>query len=414
MGLSHPLGSSDLLLTPWPEVWDPLAGFTWEGLIEPASSGLSSLAYEPESLSSAQPSSSPAFEATNREARKLLGDCLDVQIDPDNPEYVSQISSHLDDLGVRRSGQELVQHTETLSSGTSAGDIGLYLLRYAIYLASNNLLCLSKVDKLLEWIIRSGRLSTVERLIDTKTPSVEIFAVKLLVSAARLGEFDVARTLTTKGIDVDSFAVAWGVKTTALEEAVQKRNAVLVRLLLDAGANPSTHDNSCDDGRTALRTAITGPSRSLEIAEMLIGCGADVNTHTSHFGERWTLLNDVVSDGNIDAVRCCWGPAHVSTMQEAKPHFRSQHCATMSKWSRSFSTPVRMSIVRLARRTQTTAGRPPGKVGVAFSRHRFRAPCPKTTSKSPRFFWRLALMSTDSQQRVSLNGRVSLAAMRAS
>ncbi len=302
-GVSHPWGSSDFLSTPLPEFWDPLAGFTWEGQIEPASNGISYLAYEPESLSSAQSSSPPAFEATNREARKLLGDCLDVQIDPDNPEYVSQISSHLDDLGVRRSGGELVQHTKTLSSGASAGDMGLCLLRYAIYLTSNNLLCLSKVDKILKWIIRSGAFSTVERLIDTKTPSVKIFAAKLLVSAARLGKIDVARALTKKGIDINSFAVAWGLKTTALEEAVQKRNAVLVRLLLDAGANPNTYDDSCVPGRTALQTAITGPSRSLEIAEMLIGCGADVNTHTFHCDESWTLLNEAVSEGNIDAVR---------------------------------------------------------------------------------------------------------------
>jgi ankyrin repeat protein len=229
---------------------------------------------------------------------------LGVEIDPESPQYISRICSYLDDIGVQKRSAELVQHADTLSiGGASAGDMCLYLLRYAIYLGSNNLLCSSKLDKLLQWVIRSERLPAVERLIATKTPSVEVFAAQLLVSAARLGELGVARTIINWGVDVNGLAQNHqGVKKTALKEAVQSRNTTLVRLLLDAGANPNTHDEQCEAGKTPLRTAITGYRSDLEIAEMLIKRGADVNTHTDTYGS-WTLLTEAVRDGDIDAVR---------------------------------------------------------------------------------------------------------------
>jgi ankyrin repeat protein len=282
-----------------------MTGFTFEGFFELASSGPSFTALEPEPISSAQLAPLPESEATNREARALLGEWLGVEIDPDNPDFLFQVSLRLDDIGVQRCRGELVQPAEALFiGGVSPGDMSLYLLQYAVYFASNNLLSFYKLNSLLQWVIRSEKFSIVERLIVTKMPSVEIFAVKLLVSAARLDNFSVACTLIKRGVDVDGFVVVPpGVKTTALREAVQRRNPALVRLLLDAGANPNTRDERCEDGRTVLRAAITGFSHSLEIAEMLIERGANVNTHTVINGETRTLLNEAVADGNINAVR---------------------------------------------------------------------------------------------------------------
>lgn len=303
-GISHALSSSNFLPTPWQEGWDSLTGFTSEGLFGPASSGLSYIAHEPGPLSFTQLSPLPAPGEANREAKTLLGECLGVEIDPDSPEYVSRISSHLNDIGVQKCIGDLVPCAGTLSTGgSSPEDMCLYLLRYAIYLGSNNLLCSSKLDKLLRWAISSARLSAVEHLIATKTPSVEVFAAKLLVSAARLDELGVVRTFIKCGVDVNGRAKNYrGVKTTALQEAVKCQNAALVRLLLDAGANPNTHDEQCEAGQTALRTAVIEYG-NLEIAEMLIKRGADVNTRTDDYGESWTLLAEAVGDGDIDVVR---------------------------------------------------------------------------------------------------------------
>ena len=229
-----------------------------------------------------------------------------MEIDPDSTEYVSRISSHLDDIGVQKRSGDLVQRAGTLSiGGASPEDMCLYLLRYAIYLGSNNLLSSSNLDKLLQWAISSKRFSVVEHLIATKTPSVEVFAVKLLVSAARLDELGVVRTFIKWGVDVNGGAKSdRGVQTTALQEAVENRNTVLVRLLLDAGADPNAHDEQREAGQMALRTAIHGRSSSLEIAELLIEHGADVNTHTEFYEKSWTLLTEAVFfDGGIDAVR---------------------------------------------------------------------------------------------------------------
>jgi len=303
MSVSYPSGSTGLPSTPLHEGWNIPTGFTSEGLLEPTTSGMLHMGEESQLLPSVQPRALSTLEEASREARELLGGCLNASIDPDSPEYVSKISSCLEDIAIERCNGDLVRHIETLSSGTSARDTTLQLLRFAVYLTSNNFLSGQKVDTLLRWIIRSGGFSSVVRLLDTGAPSVEIFAVNLLVSAARLGELGVARTLIAKGISLDSVVGAGGgEKVTALQEAVRRRNTVLVRLLLDAGANPNSHDKCSGAGRTALLDAITGRSGGLEIAEMLIGRGADVNIQVKCWAGS-TVLKAAVYDDDIDTVR---------------------------------------------------------------------------------------------------------------
>ncbi|KAH6613402.1 ankyrin repeat-containing domain protein [Chaetomium tenue] len=264
------------------------------------------LSHEREPLSFEQPAPLSKSRTANREAKELLGECLGVKIDPDSPEYVLRISSHLDNIGVQKRSGEFVQRVDTLSAGgASAVDMCFHLLRYVVYLGSNNMLYDSEVDKLLQWAIRSERLSAVERLIAPKTPSVEVFAVKLLAGAARLDEVGVARTLINWGVDVNGFA---GTETTALQEAVKNRNAALISLLLDAGANPNIYFKNGGGREAPLWTAIIGRSRCLEIAKMLIGHGADVNIRSSERSRRsFTLLSEAILGGNTDAVQMLLG-----------------------------------------------------------------------------------------------------------
>ncbi|KAK1765276.1 ankyrin repeat-containing domain protein [Phialemonium atrogriseum] len=265
----------------------------------------------PQSTSSDQPSAhwdgtlhasphpgSPTLEQTDREARRLLGECLGELIDPDCSEYTSKIASNLENIAIERHSGEVVRHVQKLYSKSTL-DASFQLLRYAVYLSSNNLLAASRIDKLLAWVIRGGKFCVIEHLIEKKMPTTEIFASNLLLSATRLEEIDTVRALIVRGVDPNTLA-GMEVKTTALHEATRKGNSILVRLLLDAGANPNVDE--IPTSTTVLELAVTRCHRcaaSLAIAEMLIGRGADVNAPVDDWGRRSTLLKSAIHRGDI-------------------------------------------------------------------------------------------------------------------
>lgn len=74
-------------------------------------------------------------------------------------------------------------------------DAPLLILRYSIYLSSNNLLSYDRTDKLLRWITSYEHFNVLEYLIKMRTPTTEIFGSNLLVSAARLEDTKTALQL---------------------------------------------------------------------------------------------------------------------------------------------------------------------------------------------------------------------------
>ena len=148
----------------------------------------------------------------------------------------------------------------------------LQLIRYSVYLSSNNLLPDSKTDKLVQWMTKSGAQWVLDLLLDLKTPTTEIFGSNILVSAARLGNIDIVRILIAKKADVNALA-GYTYRTTALQEAVRLQHPRIVYLLLEAGASPKPQIGSqC----SVLHDALAG-AHSIEIVQMLIDKGADVN-----------------------------------------------------------------------------------------------------------------------------------------
>lgn len=134
-------------------------------------------------------------EHTNREVRVLLGECLNEVIDPYSfEEYVSKISSNLEEIAIERNDGDLMRHVKNMFS-FSAFDATLQLLRYTFYLSSNNLLSGVKTDKLLKWVVGTGKFWAIECLLKAELPTTKTFASNLLVSAARLKERDVFRAL---------------------------------------------------------------------------------------------------------------------------------------------------------------------------------------------------------------------------
>lgn len=260
------------------------------------------LGWDPSSANEEQAQASSLLDPSCREARGLLGECLGESVDPDNPDYSSRISSSLEEITIDRHDGDLMHHVKRLS--TASGQEAVFqLLRYTVYLSSNNLLSDKKTDKLLRWIIDSGHLWTLEGLLGSMLPTTKIFASNLLVSAARLGEVSLVKSLLTKGFDPNTLA-GMPEKRTPLEVAADQGNVALVKVLLDAKANPNVHhQNSHPASKTALHSAISGRNENSVIARMLIKGGADVNAVGRDWDRPTTMLNLAAHYGDPDLVQ---------------------------------------------------------------------------------------------------------------
>ena len=171
-------------------------------------------------------------------------------------------------------------------------------IRYFVYLSSNNLLNHEKIDKLVQWMVKSETQWVLYLLLDLRTPTTEIFGCSIFVSAAKLGQIDVVRDLIARGVDVDASAGDF-FRRTALEEAVRYRHPRLVELLLNAGAR--LHSQAEPDH--SLLYAALDWSRELEMLKMLVNKGADVNAVQDYSGHPRSLLALVVGRSNHEMTR---------------------------------------------------------------------------------------------------------------
>ncbi|UPL00340.1 hypothetical protein LCI18_011274 [Fusarium solani-melongenae] len=259
------------------------------------------LGWDPSLANEEQSQSSSLLDPSCREARRLLGECLGETIDPDNPDYSSRISSSLEELTIDRHDGDLVHHVKRLSAA-SGQEAVFQLLRYTVYLSSNNLLSEMKTDKILRWIIDSGHLWTLESLLGSTLPTTKIFASNLLVSAARLEEVSMVKALLAKGFDPNTLAGMLE-KKTPIEVAANQGNVTLVKVLLDAKANPNVHQDIHPASETALQSAISGHRKNSVIAKMLIDGGADVNAVGGDWDHPTTMLNLAARYGDPDLVQ---------------------------------------------------------------------------------------------------------------
>ena len=92
-----------------------------------------------------------------------------------------------------------------------------------------------------------------------------------LMTAARTGNLEVVDAFLAHGADVNAATVSLG--ATALMWAVAAPHPAVVRVLLDAGADPNT---STTDGYTTLMYAAR--NGDIAMAETLIAAGVDINT----------------------------------------------------------------------------------------------------------------------------------------
>jgi len=136
-------------------------------------------------------------------------------------------------------------------------------------------------------MIKTDQSFLIERLIKIKTPTVEIFLSHLLLSATRLQEIDIVLAVLAHGIDVNIPAGhSW--KTTALYQATANHDLHLVRLLLNAGANPNV-SIAFSQTQSPMQKSVKSQNNH-ELVQMLLDAGDDANATPTDIWAPTTLL----------------------------------------------------------------------------------------------------------------------------
>ncbi|MBW4428674.1 MAG: ankyrin repeat domain-containing protein [Nostoc desertorum CM1-VF14] len=122
------------------------------------------------------------------------------------------------------------------------------------------------------------------------------YAVEEFVNNTFDGNIDAVSEAIFQGIDVNAISSNG---EAALHKAIRNNQLSIVRILLEAGANPNLKEESVQ-GYTPLMIALNSPKISNEIFQALLEAGADINSSSSR-GE--TILMLAVLKLNTQAVR---------------------------------------------------------------------------------------------------------------
>ncbi|KAI9745022.1 MAG: hypothetical protein M1818_001300 [Claussenomyces sp. TS43310] len=244
--------------------------------------------------------SSPTADEANREARSILARSLGVCKDPDSRECISDVCERLEDVMIQMQDGELVKNVKKLY-GRDVVDANIQFIGYFVFLSSNNQLADFQADNFLVWINKTKKFAFIERLIRTKTLTAEVLCSELLLSAVRIEDIRVVRTLLTLGADPNTRGNNY-TRTTAIEQAIRCGNVEIVRLLLSAGANPNASNPYDKHGMAPLQIAVSR-SHSLGLVQILLEAGAKVNVlPTTWFSH--TLLEFAAFQGDLELAQC--------------------------------------------------------------------------------------------------------------
>ena len=115
--------------------------------------------------------------------------------------------------------------------------------------------------------------------------------------AAFFGRREAAALLVDRGAEVDAFGRGW-MTGTAMHSAVSRKHAEVVRLLLDAGANPNVRQSA---GWTPLHAAAM--NGDLTSVELLLAAGADPSATNEEGRSVTDLANESGDDATADRIR---------------------------------------------------------------------------------------------------------------
>ena len=115
--------------------------------------------------------------------------------------------------------------------------------------------------------------------------------------AAFFGRHDAAALLIDRGAEVDPFGRGW-MTGTPMHSAVSRTHADVVRILLDAGANPNARQSA---GWTPLHAAAM--NGDLNSVELLLAAGADPSATNEEGRSVTDLANESGDDATADRIR---------------------------------------------------------------------------------------------------------------
>jgi uncharacterized protein len=115
--------------------------------------------------------------------------------------------------------------------------------------------------------------------------------------AAFFGRYEAAALLIERGAEVDAFGRGW-MTGTAMHSAVSRLHADVVRILLDAGANPNVRQSA---GWTPLHAAAM--NGDLTSVELLLASGADPTATNEEGRSVIDLADESGDDATADRIR---------------------------------------------------------------------------------------------------------------
>ena len=271
------------------------------GQIGGAAQGLPSIQVREKALG---PISTPPHD---QEARYLLASMLEEYINPSRHDYLSTITSRLDNIIIERQDGDITKNLQSFF-GSSDFEITLQLLRYSVYLSSNNLLSEYHTDELLQLVVQSGHFAAIENLIKLKIATTEIFASNILLSAIRKGYIPTVQALIALGIDIN---IPGGCheKNTALSVAVrdsmkqrisgEEEEFPLVMILLNSGADINA--KSGRDNTSPLQEVIS--KKHVQLVQILLKAGVILDVPANKPDLLYTALLKAARDGDSKLVR---------------------------------------------------------------------------------------------------------------
>ncbi|KAJ4151152.1 hypothetical protein LMH87_011867 [Akanthomyces muscarius] len=261
----------------------------------------------------------------NQDAEKIMSDILGADVDPDSYEYSKKIAARLQEVMTKQAEGDAVRQIDQFTKDSKV-DQTFRLLRYAVYLASNNLLPVERVASLLQWLLHSNTFWVVDVFVAMRTPTTDAFASVLLVGAARLGNFTACQLLLKRGVEPNCTAPSLSYRTsTALLEAVRHQDTDLVSLLVNSGAEVNVKMTSMPSplGQAVLSDNLDN-SRA-EIIGILINKGADIHQVMGEAEAEGATILDLVLD---------YDDSEVTTMF-------LQSDAGIGSLSKQYSTPLK-------------------------------------------------------------------------
>ncbi|KAA8907990.1 ankyrin repeat-containing domain protein [Sphaerosporella brunnea] len=264
--------------------------------------------------SSASGSVAKSSEGTAAPTTSFLLSGLVPSLKRESAEFVPAVHSRLQAISVEVFEGEQLSSIETLL-GPFNNHFLLEFLKYAAYLASNNMLNLQQYDKIFDVIVENTNSSTLTTLFSVALhlPTIEAFARCIFESALQCRNEIVVQILLKAGLDPNPPLRQNG--KTPLQVAVESRNLTFVQDLLKAGA-----DINAD---------------LVAIIEMLLDEGADPNVagrvHCSS-----TALQAAAECGDIDVVNFllqAGAEVNAPAASSQKNSNRSVGCTPLQLWA---------------------------------------------------------------------------------